>query len=139
MSQLSLVYRPAHAGGEAWQRQLEVLRAIVEHLGRKEVAFELDVTGSALGDALHERDRKRWAAEWTHVVKAMLAHRYDDASRALLLQLCEADLEVTPLTVGEPRGLTPEELAIAYRRELAALGADGKAAIDRVLGKGKRK
>lgn len=26
-AQLSLTYRPAHLGGEAWQRQLAVLRA----------------------------------------------------------------------------------------------------------------
>jgi hypothetical protein len=139
-AQLSLTYRPAHAGAESWQLQLEVLRAVVEHLGRKEVAFELDVTGSALGDALHERDRKRWAAEWSHVVKAMLAQRYDDVSRELLSQLCETDIALSTMELVERRTLTPEEMVKELRRELVAMGATGQAAIDRVLlMKGKRK
>lgn len=141
MAQLALVYAPSHTGSEAWQRQLEALRLAVDYLGRKEVAFELDISGSALGDALHERDRKRWAAEWTHVVKAMLVAKHEDEARALLEALCTADLDVTSFVLEEPRELTPLEQAAAFRAELARLGADGKAAIDRVLaiGKGRRK
>lgn len=131
-AQLSIGFKPSYAGGEAWQAQLIVLRTAVEHLGRKEVAFELDVNGSTLSDAMNERDRKRWAAEWTHVVKAMLAMRHDDISRDLLRKIVEADTANTPLTVDEQTVLTPEEMNLAYERELRALGDSGKAAIDRI-------
>lgn len=138
MGQLSIAYKPSYAGGEAWQRQLVVLRAAVEHLGRKEVAFEIDVSGSALSDALNERDRKRWAAEWSHVIKAMLDQRADEVSQKLKLQLVEIDAVTASLVVSEPVDLTPEELAAGFERELKALGADGKAAIDRVRKRGRR-
>jgi len=129
-AQLSLVYKPAHAGGEAWQRQLAVLRTIVEHLGRKEVAFELDVNGSTLSDALNERDRKRWAAEWTHVVKAMLSMRHDEISAKLLRELANADVANTPFVLDESLDLTAEEIVAALKRD-----DDGKAALERVLRK----
>lgn len=113
-AQLSLTYRPAHLGGEAWQRQLAVLRAAVEHLGRKEVAFELDVGGSALSDALAERQgsdgrRRRWYAEWTAIVTAMLALRTDETAASLLKQLVECAAENTIFVVDEEIDLTPEE------------------------------
>ncbi len=113
--QLALVYRPAHAGGEAWQRQLEALRIAVEHLGRKEVAYEIDVNGSTLSDALNERDRKRWAAEWTHVVKAMLASKHDEISAELLRKVCEADMTTTALVVSAELDLSPDDLATIER------------------------
>lgn len=113
-AQLSLTYRPAHLGGEAWQRQLAVLRSVVDHLGRKEVAFELDVGGSALSDALAERQgsdgrKRRWYAEWTAVVTAMLALRNDETAGNLLKQLLECATENTALVVDEAIDLTPEE------------------------------
>lgn len=54
--QLSLAYRPAHAGAETWDVEREAIRAAVSYLGAKEVAYELDISGSALSDALNERD-----------------------------------------------------------------------------------
>jgi hypothetical protein len=126
MGQLSLVYPPGTVGAEAWQQQLEVLRKAVEHLTRKEVAWALGVTDQALGDALYERDRKRWAAKWTHIVKAMLAQRHDQLSTELMRALCESDMTATPLEVGEPREMTPEEMVAALRRELAAMGDVGQ-------------
>lgn len=139
MGQLALVYEPKHTGGECWKNQLEVLRVAVEHLTRKEVAWQIGVTDQALGDALFERDKKRWAAKWTHIVKAMLAQRYDEVSVDLLRKLCEFDLAATPYEVDEPRELTPEEEAAGYRAELARMGEEGRAAIARVKGKGKKK
>lgn len=129
-AQLSLTYKPAHAGGEAWQRQLAILRTIVEHLGRKEVAFELDISGSGLSDALNERDRKRWAAEWTHVVKAMLSSKHDDVSSKLLRELATADIANTSFVLDESIDLTPEEIVAALKRD-----EDGRAALERVLRK----
>ncbi len=137
-AQLSLGYSPSYAGGEAWQRQLGVLRTAVEHLGRKEVSFALDVSGSFLSDALNERDRKRWAAEWTHVIFAMLDARQDDASRGLLRELGETALAACGLVVEVPADLTPEEEAAALRRELMAMGDKGKAAVDRIKRRAKR-
>jgi hypothetical protein len=133
-AQLSIGFKPSYAGGESWQAQLILLRTAVEHLGRKEVAFELDVNGSTLSDALNERDRKRWAAEWTHVLKAMLSIRRDDISRDLHRKLVEAD--AVGFVVEEQAALTPEEMNAAYERELRALGDGGKAAIERVRRRG---
>jgi hypothetical protein len=139
MGQLALTYRPVYAGHEAWQEQLEIIRAAVKHLTPKEVLFELDIAKSTLSEALAEQNSKRWAAEWTHILKAMLAQRFDDVSIELLRKLCEADMTVTPLEVGEPRALTPEQERDLYRAELARLGDAGKAAIARVQSKGKRR
>src|SRR3990167_10569837 len=133
MGQLEIAYDPKYEGRQSWDRQLDLLRLVVEHLTRKEVAWCLGVTDQALGDALFERDRKRWAAKWTHVVKAMLRRRYDAGSVDLLRRLCESDLELTPYVVDEARELSPVEQAAAYRSELAGLGDEGKAAIARVL------
>lgn len=137
-AQLSIVYKPSYEGGEAWQRELEVLRKAVEHLTRKEVAWELGVTDQALGDALFERDRKRWAARWTHIVKAMLYMRRDDVSRNLLRLLAEAEMICTPFIVDESVEMTPEEIAAYYERELRGMGDAGKAAIDRVKRRGRK-
>ena len=136
--QCSLVYAPSYSGREAWLAQLEVLRAAVIHLTPKEVIDQLDVSKSTLSQSLHEQADKRWAAEWTHVVKAMLAQRYDEVSIDLLRKLCDMDLTVTTYVVEEPCGMTPEQERDAYRAELARTEG-GKAAIARVLAKGKRK
>lgn len=137
-AQLSIAYKPSYEGGEAWQRQLEVLRKAVEHLTRKEVAWELGVTDQALGDALFERDRKRWAAKWTHIVKAMLHMRRDEVSRNLLLLLAESEMICTPFVVDEPTVWTPEELNACYERELRGMGDAGKAVLDRVKKRGRK-
>lgn len=136
--QLGLVYRPSYAGHEAWQLQLEVIRAAVIHLTPKEVLDQIDVNKSSLSEALHERNDKRVAAEWIHIIKAMLSQRYDDVSQDLLRKLCDLDMTVTPFAVGEPAGMTPEQERDAYRAELARMGEDGKAAIDRVKRKARR-
>ncbi len=139
MSQGWLLYSPAVTGREAWLAQLEVIRAAVIHLTPKEVIDEIDIAKSTLSQALSEAADKRWAAEWTHVVKTMLARRHDDVSTDLLRKLCEHDTTVTPFVVDEPRNLTPEQERDGYRSELARMGGDGKAAIDRALGKGKKR
>lgn len=142
MSQLALVYKADFVGRAAWEAQLEILRSAVVHLTPKEVLYELGIAKSTLSEALasgeKEKGEKRIAAEWVHIIKAMLARRYDDVSQDLLRKLCEADMAVTSLEVGEPRGLTPEEERDAYRSELARMGPEGKAAIDRVKKQGRR-
>ena len=131
-SQLALSYPAAYVGREAWNRQLDALRAAVKHLGPKEVAFELDVGGTQLADALNERDRKVWHGHWTHVVKAMLAGRRDDTAVEILRAIVEADVSATPYAVTDELELTPEQEAAALRRELLRMGEPGKAAIARV-------
>lgn len=106
--QLSLTYDPRTTGSETWLRQLEAIRLAVNHLGAKEVSFALDISGSMVSDALNERDRKRWAAEWTHVVVAMLIKRGDEAALGLVRQIFEAALEATPFLLD-----TDAELAAA--------------------------
>ena len=108
-SQLSLGYKPAYEGRQVHERRLSVLLTTVEHLGRKEVAFELDISGSQLSDALNERDRKRWATEWTDVIKAMLRKRSDELSTKLYRQLLELDAAHSDFVVDEPLDLTPEQ------------------------------
>lgn len=130
--QVSLSFPAAYVGGDAWNRQLDVLRAAVKHLGAKEVAFELDVGGTQLADALNERDRKVWHARWSHVVKAMLVARRDDTATELLRALVDIDVMTTPYAISEHVELTPEEEAAALRRELGKFGEAGKAAIARV-------
>ncbi|MGN6107265.1 MAG: hypothetical protein ACTHU0_19310 [Kofleriaceae bacterium] len=138
MTQLSLAYRPGHVGREAWSKRLEAIRAAVSHLGLKEVSFELDVSGSALSDALNERDRKRWAAEWTSVLLAMLQARHDEFSDDLARAILEPEAGLTAFALEERKELTPEQLAAAYERELMALGKAGEQAISRARRGGRR-
>ncbi len=129
--QLSLVYGAAHVAGETWALELEALRAAVSHLGLKEVCDVLDVNRSGLSDAMNERDRKRWAAEWTHVVIAMLVRRNDEIALDLVKQIVGARAAATPYFVEERVDLTAEELVVAYEREFRKMGDAGKAAIAR--------
>jgi hypothetical protein len=118
-------------GREAWLRQLDALRSAVKHLGPKEVAFELDVGGTQISDALNERDRKVWHAAWTHVVKAMLAAKHDETSQDMLRAIVDADVAATPFAIVDDAPMTPEEEVIALRRELLKFGAAGKTAAER--------
>lgn len=137
--QLGLAYPAAYVGREAWQRQLDAIRAAVRHLTAKEVAHELDVGPTNLSDALNERDRKVWHGHWTHVLKAMLAARHgDDVAADLLRQIVEADVCTTPFAVSDEVELTPEQEASALRRELLKFGDAGKTALDRVKKRGRR-
>lgn len=100
-AQLSLVYAPGEQGRMLWLSQLEAIRTAVGYLGLKEVSFALDVSGSMLSDALNERDRKRWAGEWTHVVKAMLMKRADIIARKLLRGIVETDVAGTDIELAD--------------------------------------
>lgn len=137
--QLGLVYAPSYLGREAWQRQLDVIRAAVKHLTAKEVAFELDIGATVLSDALSESQRKVWHAHYTHVLKAMLAARHDDDVAAdLLRQIVDLDVVTTSYAITDDIELTPEEEAAAYRRALLKFGDAGKAEVDRIRKRGRR-
>lgn len=97
MSQQALTFGPGYEGRQAWLAQLELLRAAVNHLVAKEVVDQLDTNRSTLSEALNEQRDRRWAAEWTHTVKAMLAARHDDPVAAdLLRRICQADMAAAP-------------------------------------------
>ena len=132
MPQAALNFGATYHGSEAWEAQLEVLRSAVSHLGAKEVAFQLDINRSTVSESLHPpssnqskggepRYERRWAAEWTHTVKAMLAARIgDQVAFDLLKRLCETDVVTTPFIVDEPVEMTPEE-EVAVERLLEKL------------------
>jgi hypothetical protein len=75
--QLALSYSAAHAGADDWQNQLTWLRRVVDVLGHKHVAAELDIAPSTLTDALLERERKSIKGEWI----AKLLHMADEGLR----------------------------------------------------------
>jgi hypothetical protein len=113
-AQLSLTYSPSYIGGQAWLKQLEVLRTAVNHLGEKEVAYAIDTAGSTLSDALNERRDRRWRAEWTHVVKAMLAQRYaDEIAAGMLRAIVLSDVEASGFDLVDPDRMTPEQMVAA--------------------------
>lgn len=100
-AQLSLVYAPGEQGRMLWLTQLEAIRTAVGYLGLKEVSFALDVSGSMLSDALNERDRKRWACEWTQVLKVMLMKRADVIARKLLRGIVESEVAGTDIELAD--------------------------------------
>lgn len=113
-AQLSLVYSPATVGADAWSAQLEAIRAAVNHLGLKDVAYTLDISGSGLSDALNERDRKRWAAQWTHVVLSMLnARRGDEIAQQLKRTIAGAALVAAELELAGDDSISDDEMKAA--------------------------
>ncbi len=137
--QLLLAYRASYVGEGTWKAELEALRTAVNYLGLKEVAPELDVSVSALSDAMNERDRKRWAGEWTHVVIGMLVKRNDELAHSIIRAIQDARIAPSPdLVVEETKTMTPEQRADALERELAAMGSVGEKAISRALRKNRR-
>lgn len=121
MRQLELGYSPSYIGHKAWRGDdddriggaLEALNAAVDHLGRKDVLYELNVAKTTLSEALGETNDKRCAAEWIFKVLAMLTMRGDDKSAQLQHDILAAFTVVTPRftvvdTSDEP---TPEEVA----------------------------
>lgn len=122
MRQLPLVYKPSTAAREAWLLMLESIRAAVSHLGLKEVTYETDVAKTTLSEALNERVErkegdKRWAAEWTLVVLAMLEQRHTDTCDQFASAILEAQAALSTRFViadasDEP---TDDEVAAAQR------------------------
>lgn len=123
MRQLSLAYRPARTGRDSWAGTpgmpgtLDILRAAVDHLGWKEVLFELDIGKSTLSEALGEKNDKRWAGEWTSKVLAMLARRGDEKSREIGRAIFLSLLELMPCfaLVDADDEPTDEEIEVAQR------------------------
>lgn len=115
-SQASLTFSPQWSGGEDWAVELEIIRSAVTHLGLKDVAFELDLSGSLLSDSLNERDRKGWRAKWSRVVKRMLFARRDDVSKKLLRALVELECAYGYDVIDASPSLSDADIVAAYRR-----------------------
>lgn len=106
MTQFSFVFNPLANGAETWQAELDALKTAVSLITVKELAHQLDVTRSAIDDALAERKtengtEKRWASKWTHVLCAMLMQRGDQAALDALEKIVEAHTLGTPFIVDE--------------------------------------
>jgi hypothetical protein len=112
MRQLSLSYDPK----EAWAALLSALDDAVTHLGLKEVTYKLDVAKSTLCDALHDRNDRRWAQQWTLVVLEMLSARRTATSDQFAKAILDAQAAVTArFVVVEDDEVTAEEIAAAER------------------------
>lgn len=112
-------YAPGAAPTTTWTDELDVLREAVALLGLKDVCHELDANKTLVLDAMHERDRKHWQAEWTHVVIAMLARRADDLAAEVLRALVRARLGIVAAAfeIVAHDALTTEEAETLRRLE----------------------
>lgn len=117
MLQLPFAYKPGDAGRQSWLAMLEILRTAVYHLGAKDVCDELDINKTTLSEALNEQRDRRWAAEWTHTVLAMLDRQHTAASDELIKRLLVAESSLsTRFVVADASDVpTPEEVAMARR------------------------
>lgn len=112
MRQLSMSYD----GKDAWAALLRVLDNAVTHLGLKEVVYRLNVAKSTVCDALHDRNDRRWAQEWTLVVLEMLADLYSETGNQLAREILDTQAMVTRrFYIADDDGPTPEEIAAAQR------------------------
>jgi hypothetical protein len=115
--QLPFAYEPGDAGNRAWLAMLEVLRGAVTFIGPKDFCDEADINKTTLSEALNEQRDRRWAAEWTHVLIAMLDRKHTPSSDEWVKRILDAQTALsTRFRVmdisDEP---TPEEIAAAQR------------------------
>lgn len=109
MQQLSLDY-------DAWGALRSAIEDAVTHLGLKDVVYKLDVAKSTICDALHDRNDRRWAQEWTVMVLRMLAARNTATSDQFAKAILDAQTVLTGrFVVVEDEQVTPEEIAAAER------------------------
>lgn len=135
MRQLSLAYRPARTGREAWAGTpgmpgvLAALREAVDYLGWEKVVFELDVKKSTLSEAVNEKNDKRWAGEWTFRILAMLALKGEEESARIGRAILEAHVSMMPCfaLVDADAIPTAEEIELA-KRVLEKAGGKKRAA-----------
>lgn len=109
MHQLSMPY-------ESWPRLLSAIDDAVTYLGLKEVTYRLDVAKSTVCDALHDRNDRRWAQEWTCKVLEMLRERNHPTASQFAKAILDAQAAITgAFIVVENEVVTPEEIAAAER------------------------
>ena len=136
MTQMPIDFGARIAGRGDWGYQLDWARRAVDLAGHKNVAYELDVSPSALTDALIEREgegrKRRLAGEYLAVILRMssvpMRHEY-------LRVKCDALGFEPPI----PRRVKTAEEELAELKQLLSerLGDVGKQLISEVQG-GKR-
>lgn len=128
MTQIDLEFGPDARARECWSAVLAAMRAAIDSIGHKELAYRLDVAPSLLSEALNERERKHVQARWLPTILLLAP---DPHRRAILDALAGvAGYEVTARKV-----LSPAEklarLEEAVRSKLGAVGEELLKTIDR--------
>ena len=127
-AQVSLPFRKDAAAEVAWDELLDAIRTAVDGMGGvKELAFQVDASPSLVSDALHERDRKRVAAEWL----VTIVQRAPADAVQLVLQKLAA---LRGYEVRRRKALTPEERLERALEKLRTFGAHGARAAAEVEG-----
>lgn len=121
MTQISLEFGPDARARECWTAVLLALRAAIDSIGHKDLAYRLDVAPSLLSEALAERERKHFQARWLPTILLLAP---DPHRRAILDALAiHAGYEIQPRRV-----LTTAErltrLEDALRSKLGKVGED---------------
>lgn len=117
--QLGLRFDGRRQADADWRRVLDAIRDVVDYVGAKEVAFDLDLQPSALSNALAERDRHPRADWIPYLIR-----------RAPSLELARALVAPGGLDVVEPPPMTPEQELARLKETLSeVLAPELRAAI----------
>lgn len=120
MTQLDLSTESSIESGAAWQAVLEEIRAIVNEVGPKQVAADLDMSPSYLNHCLNERERNNLPAK---AIPYFVRKAKTDRLAQLIVGV--RGLDVIPKKV-----MTPEEELARLKDALAAkLSPDVRAVI----------
>jgi hypothetical protein len=131
MDQVDLPLNGASHPETAWQLMLKLIRGIVDDIGLKEVAYDLDVSPSQLNHCLNERERHNVPAKW---IPYFVTKAKDDDLPSFIALL--RGLQVKPR-----KELTPEQKLEKLERALAAELGEGvrEAVYERAYGEPKRR
>lgn len=128
MTQIDLEFGPDARARECWADVLTAIRAAIDSIGHKELAYRLDVAPSLLSEALNERERKHVQARWLPTILLLAP---DPHRKAILDALAGA----AGYEVAAKKVLSPEErltrLEDALRTRLGKVGEDLLRSIDR--------
>ena len=104
----------------AWEQTKRVIGEVIEEIGLKEVAFDLDESKSLIANSLAGRDHHHFRAEW--LVYCSLRSKHDRLSALL------PGMRGMRLVPREP--LTPVQELERMKRAVAKLGAPVQAFVD---------
>ena len=124
--QVEMEFGPRVMANALWRPLLDEFRAIVHRVTPKEAAHQLDTSGSNLGDALFERDRKALRFEAGLVLLLMIPVQERLAVLRPLMRGLGFDIEPT-------KKLTPEQENQRLRQALRSLGKVGETLITEAL------
>lgn len=97
-------------------------------VGPSQIAYDLDISGSELSNALNERNRSELKLRY---LPYFLSHRLNDDLPRIIVEHCK-------LTLGEPRPLTAAEKLARLEEALGRAGAAGQAILADAYGKRRR-